>query len=112
MVNQKELCFGNTKEWGINNMQQYTIDGKIEEVNLEDSNKTIKRRILSIKQRFRAMYGINKNVICKDCKYCIRENYNNKHYYKCKIMGISSSPATDIRLKDYGCSKWEKKENV
>lgn len=88
-------------------MEQYTIDGKIEEVffNLEKA----KNKKLSIKEKFRVLYGVNKNVRCKDCIHCIRLNGNNKYYYKCEIMGISSSTATDIRLKYYGCSEYDDK---
>lgn len=92
-------------------IEQYTIDGKIEELNFMKNEKSIiPKRKLTIKQKFRLKYGYNEKVNCGNCKHCIRINGNNKHYYKCEIIGISSSTATDIRLKDYGCLKYEKKE--
>lgn len=94
-------------------MEQYTFDGTVEEINfLPKDTATIYKR-LTIKQKFRLKYGINENVRCKDCKYFKKINVNGKHYYKCEIMGISSSSATDIRLKDHGCSKFmEGGENI
>lgn len=91
-------------------MEQYTIDGKIEEVSFGEKRNVIKHRKLTIKEKYRAKFGTRTDVKCKDCRHCSREDYNDKHYYKCKIMGISSSAATDIRLKDYGCSNFIKKE--
>lgn len=37
---------------------------------------------------------------CADCVNCIRQSYHGKNYYKCDLIGISRSEATDIRLKD------------
>ena len=33
-------------------------------------------------------------------------NYHNKRYWKCRLLGITASEATDIR-KSYVCDKWE-----
>lgn len=88
-------------------MEQYTIDGNIEEINFIKKEKSTIPKRLTIKEKFRLRYGYKEEVKCKDCRYCIRVNYNDKHYYKCEIMGTSSSIATDIKLKNYGCSKWE-----
>ena len=88
-------------------MQQYTFDGLAE--NIEEFSKGGIYK-LSIKEKFRILNGTNKNVRCKNCKYCKKINVNYKNYYKCEIMGITSSTATDIRLKDYGCNKFENKE--
>ena len=60
---------------------------------------------MTIKERFRSINGINKSHKCKECQHCIRYILRNgKSYYKCQKMGISSSEATDIRLKDYSCN--------
>ena len=61
----------------------------------------------SIKSRFRMIYGVNSDKKCGNCINCVKISVNNKHYYKCKIMGISNSTATDIRLKDYACSEFK-----
>lgn len=63
----------------------------------------------SIKQRFRNMFGYDANHICKDCKHLVCKERDRK-YYKCRLMGISASEATDIRLKDISCKRWERKE--
>ena len=44
---------------------------------------------------------------CKNCANCRRYHHNDKTYYKCLIIGISSSSATDIRV-GFTCKKWEK----
>ena len=92
-------------------MDQYTIDGKIEEVNYINKEKPILNKRLTIKQRFRLKYGYNEKVYCKDCKFFKKINVNDKHYYKCEKIGITSSQATDIRLKDYGCLQYIKEED-
>lgn len=87
-------------------MEQYTFDGTIEEVNYIKKERPVNHKRLTIKQKYRLKYGINENVRCKDCKFCILQNGNIRHWYKCEKMGISGSQATDIRLKDYGCSNF------
>lgn len=89
----------------MQSMEQYTIDGGTEKFILVD-NEELSHRPLTIKEKFRKIYGNNESVKCGDCKHCIRVNTNNKNYYKCEVMGISRSAATDIRLKDYGCSEY------
>ncbi len=89
----------------MQSMEQYTIDGGTEKLKFVDNEK-LAHRPLTIKEKFRKLYGINESVKCGDCKHCIRVNTNNKNYYKCEVMGITSSAATDIRLKDYGCSEY------
>lgn len=94
-------------------MEQYTVFGTIEDVSDIEENKFVtKHKKLTIKQKFRLKYGFDEKVYCKNCVHCIKVDTNNKHYYKCEVMGISSSTATDIRLKDYGCSKYENKEEI
>ena len=34
---------------------------------------------------------------CKACLYCMIHRHN-RDYYKCKLIGMSASPATDIRV--------------
>lgn len=64
----------------------------------------------SIKSRFRKMYGFDYEHECRDCKYLTDFCNRGKSYYKCVLMGISASEATDIRLKDTACTQWERKE--
>ena len=64
----------------------------------------------TIKSRFRRKYKYEKNHICKDCKNCVKFCNRSKNYYKCLLMGISASEATDIRLKDIACKRWEKEK--
>lgn len=52
------------------------------------------------------MNGVDKNHICKECKYCIKYTAT-RNYYKCRKMGVTASSATDIRLKDYACRLFE-----
>jgi hypothetical protein len=61
----------------------------------------------TIKNRWRRMYGYDEAHRCGDCKYLCKYATNDSHYYKCNLMGISASEATDIRLKDVACKRWE-----
>lgn len=60
--------------------------------------------------RYRTMqeiYGYNNEQKCKTCKHKIKLIYHGKTYYKCNLWHLSKSSATDIRLKDIACNKWE-----
>lgn len=85
-------------------MRQMDIFGN--EVSLKDLNQTEPR---SIKRVFRKIYGFDHDHTCKDCKHLVC-NERNRRYYKCEVMGISASEATDIHLKDVACGMWERKE--
>jgi hypothetical protein len=50
----------------------------------------------------------NKEKSCRNCSHCIKFDYHNKVYYKCEIIGVSNSTATDIRLKNV-CDKHQLK---
>ena len=43
---------------------------------------------------------------CKTCIHLAYTNPNGKRYYKCKLIGITTSEATDIRLRDV-CDLWD-----
>lgn len=59
--------------------------------------------------RMQEIYGIKEgNDTCKTCKHCIRERYHGRTYFKCELWFISNSAATDIRLKNKACNKYEK----
>lgn len=63
----------------------------------------------SIKSHWRRVVGgYDNRYICKDCKHCVKVQCGSRAHYKCKMMGISSSDATDIRLKDIACRFFEK----
>ena len=54
------------------------------------------------------LHGIKEgNNTCKTCKHCLRERYHGRTYYKCELWFISNSAATDIRLKNKACNKYE-----
>ena len=48
-------------------------------------------------------YSKDKKNKCQDCVHLTYIHGNLKTYYKCKLMGISNSEASDIRLK-HGCN--------
>lgn len=43
---------------------------------------------------------------CKNCKHSGYVHGLANQYFKCKLMGISGSAATDIRLRNV-CDLWE-----
>ena len=46
---------------------------------------------------------------CGNCRYSVCCEYHNKNYYKCHLMGLSRSEASDIRVS-YVCNKWKGQE--
>lgn len=62
-------------------------------------------------QPMQELHGIKEgNDTCKTCKHCLRERYHGRTYYKCELWHISNSAATDIRLKNKACNKYEGEE--
>lgn len=61
----------------------------------------------TIKNRWRRMYGYDEAHRCGDCKYKCKYSSGDFSGYKCNLMGISASEATDIHLKDVACKRWE-----
>ncbi len=51
---------------------------------------------------------LNTKICCRTCRHCVKIIHNGKTYYKCTLLGISNSEATDIRLS-YVCDRWEKR---
>jgi len=43
---------------------------------------------------------------CKNCSNLIKKRQNMKNYYKCALLGVSRSSATDIRLNNV-CDHYE-----
>ena len=63
----------------------------------------------TIKSRYRRMYGYDESHRCADCVHLVK-TVANRTFYKCELIGLSASEATDIRLKDPACKRWEKAE--
>lgn len=76
------------------------------EAELKTISKTPARE--TIKSRWRKMYGYLDGKQCKECKY-LGSYTANKKWYKCTLMGMSNSSATDIRLKDIACNRYEER---
>lgn len=85
-------------------MRQIDLFGN--EIDVKDLETTVPK---SIRGAFRKMYGFNHKHTCKDCKFLVSK-MRDRTYYKCSLMGISASEATDIRLKDVACNAWVRKE--
>lgn len=60
-------------------------------------------QIFKINNRYRLSKDTNK---CKNCLYLTSGGGNVRGYYKCELIGVSNSSATDIRLKNV-CDKWD-----
>jgi len=86
------------------NDKQIDIFGN--EISLDEIEQPIKGR-MSIKDKFRYNYGYDLLHNCKNCKYFREFDYNYKRYFKCEMLGITSSAATDIRKKDIACKLYK-----
>lgn len=64
---------------------------------------------LKQQMRYRKANPLKGESYCKHCNYCIRMGYHDKVYYKCELIGISNSEATDIRVKNT-CDRFKQKE--
>jgi hypothetical protein len=61
--------------------------------------------------RYRTMqelHGVKEGEFCKTCKHCVCAHYHGRNYYKCELWIVSHSEATDIRLKNPACNKYER----
>lgn len=62
-------------------------------------------------RKIEAMYstfGVFHGKTCKDCPHLIRRIFHGGNYYKCRVYGVSSSEATDWRLKWTACGAFDK----
>ena len=82
-------------------MKQIDLFGN--ETEIKESPKTSGRRYTRMQER----HGILPGKTCKTCKHCIDCGYHGRTYYKCELWIMSNSAATDIRLKDAACGKYE-----
>lgn len=73
----------------------------------EAQNRKKTGRRETIKDCFRKMYGFKEGHTCDECRYLKRYRYGSGIYNKCQKIGITNSPATDIRLKDTACRLFE-----
>lgn len=55
------------------------------------------------------LYGTKEGFTCKTCEHVVRNQWN-RVYYKCELWKMSNSTATDIRLKNTACGKYEKEK--
>lgn len=61
------------------------------------------------REKFKTMqelHGYTVGRMCKMCRYIMCKEWG-RNYYKCQIWKVSNSSATDIRLKDTACGKFE-----
>lgn len=85
-------------------MMQYDLFGELREL-----PKKIKKHRPSRKfKTMQELHGYKDGETCKTCRYCKSIRFN-KVYWKCEKWRLSHSSATDIRLKNKACCKWEKK---
>lgn len=54
------------------------------------------------------LFGVHMGKQCSECPHLLSYNYRARHYYKCKIYGLSNSEATDWRLKYQACCMIDK----
>lgn len=92
-------------------MKQLDIFGN--EIDVAKLNEELSKAVIirpTIKGKFRIIYGYDEINKCKDCVFHECLHYNNKNYHKCSKMGFSNSKAIDIRLNDYACKLFKRKE--
>lgn len=81
---------------------QYDIFGNLNEP-IEHQAKGRKRY-----RTMQELHGIKEgNDTCKTCMHLMNGKYHGKSYYKCELWIVSNSSATDIRLKNKACNKYE-----
>ena len=60
------------------------------------------------------LYGVFEDKQCKTCEHCYCDRYHDHRYYKCELwdnMFKGRSAASDIRLKNQACGKYEAHNN-
>lgn len=78
------------------------------EISLSDLPKPISGRKYKTMQQ---LHGELSDKKCGDCEHCLKIRHNRKNFYKCELWYVSSSEATDIRLKNVACKKFKEKDN-
>lgn len=82
-------------------MKQLDMFGN--EVEIEEPNNRDRPKYKTMQE----LYGEFKGFNCKGCKHCIKYEDHNRTYYKCELWIVSNSEATDIKLEDVACKKFE-----
>lgn len=80
---------------------------EVKQVNLFGEEAEIFKAKIKRYQTMQQMFGVDEKHICKNCVHCVGHYHNFKTYYKCEMWYVSSSSATDIRLKDTACKMYE-----
>lgn len=88
-------------------MKQIDIFGNQTDLSAIEKKEKLKRKRYRTMQQ---MHGIREGKRCGDCKHCVGYK-QSKTWYKCKLWIMSHSAATDIRLKDTACNKFESEES-
>ena len=70
---------------------------------IEEQHSTSGRRY----KRMQELHGNITGKTCKTCKHLLVRNHHGRIYFKCEMLLISNSQATDIRLKDTACGKYD-----
>ena len=58
-------------------------------------------------------YGSTEGKTCKTCVHCYDYHYHDYHYKKCELWDYffkGTSCASDIRLKNTACGKYEEEQ--
>lgn len=87
--------------------EQFDIFGNA--IPIEDLQLPQKPRGRQKYKTMQELYGTTKDKTCKTCSHLVCNEWNNKNYYKCELWYMSSSEATDIRLKNQACGRYEEK---
>lgn len=81
--------------------QQIDIFGN--EVSVDVIDKKIRQKKYRTMQE---MYGELEGKQCRTCKHAVQHR-QSKSWYKCELWAQTHSAATDIRLKNTACGKYE-----
>ena len=63
----------------------------------------------TIQSRWRKMYGVDAHHRCGECEYQEERQLGRRVHYKCILMGVSASEATDISLRNPSCKRFKEK---
>ena len=85
------------------------------EISASELEKQFQEEQQKHRKRYKPMqelYDLTQGKTCKTCKHCLKIDYHCKTYYKCELWFISNSEATDIRLKNNACGKYESESDT
>lgn len=87
-------------------VKQLDIFGNEVEIEIVESIQPNSR---SLTATMNEIWGTLENKRCGECKHFLRLRYHGKTYFKCELWSITQSTATDKRIKDIACKRWEEK---